>query len=791
MVAMDALIADLAGTHDATAPTYVFGGVHFVPLTRSPPKGEQVPGTSDEDGDAVESQAPCLTRFELDEDASASEGDRVALAAEDEDELEPEEEDELLASVDDVLPVFGGFSTSLMDALRDNLRLQEEEDSRLAAKNAARAKREEEEWAMEKRLREADERRLQEEEERDLAEAEAQEADEARRRRAMAEVKEGGMEEGEDLSPKSTITALEAAAAEAEAEAAEAEAEAAAAAAAAAAAEAEAEAESEADAAALAQAEAAEAAIRAEEVQLQDEDLKASSTHALRARSNAARVEAQRAQIAALVDAERGATTLGMALQEAILAVGARRTHRAEDEPKSDGELKDEMVELMRRKKEYLGQAKLKGAELAVVRKEMQAADALWLEEARLEEGRHRLVAEALKRLHQRPDQSFTFTDQSSAVDATPEMDPRLARLLGLRDGSGAPRGRVTDELDPVPVLPPPAPASQRPLSQQSAAAMVRRKESANLGSTRMMESDPVPIMPPPRPIRTPKNAAPLTPKKGASPPPKLTSSKEAGKKAASLFSGSGLASIFEAAAPSAAPTKLLTSPRLAKAATARTALVSGAVSSAVSSAVSGGESSDEAGVVAGGHVKPALKLKTSSAKLAYDKQYNLKEAGWERPSHIKWDPSTKQVLRRAKQAAKENRGGTIDLTPQGNTHRVVYGKASDAVINRVAPSRPVLDLEDGEIPLQGREWLAKQIELTAALNQGYASKNPVQDESNVTDTPAGSYVPKARKTVRANQKGKVSARQLRPTGLGVEGHVKIATGRRMKTGRRCTRVDM
>jgi hypothetical protein len=480
-----------------------------------------------------------------------------------------------------------------------------------------------------------------------------------------------------------------------------------------------------------------------------------------------------------------------MALQEAILAVGARRTHRAEDEPKSDGELKDEMVELMRRKKEYLGQAKLKGAELAVVRKEMQAADALWLEEARLEEGRHRLVAEALKRLHQRKDQSFTFTDQSSAVDATPEMDPRLARLLGLRDGSGAPRGRVTDELDPVPVLPPPAPASQRPLSQQSAAAMVRRKESANLGSTRMMESDPVPIMPPPRPIRTPKNAAPLTPKKGASPPPKLTSSKEAGKKAASLFSGSGLASIFEAAAPSAAPTKLLTSPRLAKAATARTALVSGAVSGAVSSAVSGGESSDEAGVVAGGHVKPALKLKTSSAKLAYDKQYNLKEAGWERPSHIKWDPSTKQVLRRAKQAAKENRGGTIDLTPQGNTHRVVYGKASDAVINRVAPSRPVLDLEDGEMPLQGREWLAKQIELTAALNQGYASKNPVQDESNVTDTPAGSYVPKARKTVRANQKGKVSARQLRPTGLGVEGHVKIATGRRMKTGRRCTRVDM
>ena len=780
MVAMDALIADLAGTHDATAPTYVFGGVHFVPLTRSPPKGEQVPGTSDEDGDAFESQAPCLTRFELDEDASASEGDRVALAAEDEDELEPEEEDELLASVDNALPVFGGFSTSLMDALRDNLRLQEEEDSRLAAENAARAKWEEEVWVEEKRLREAEERRLREEEERDLAEAEAQDAEEARRRRAMAEVKEVGVEEAEDLSPKSIISALEAAAAEAEAEAAEAEA----AAAAAVAAEAEAEAE------ALAQAEAAEAAIHAEEVQLQDEDLRASRAHALRAKSNAARVEAQRAQIAALVDAERGATTLGMALQEAILVVGARRTHRAEDEPKSDAELKDEMVELMRRKKEYLGQAKLKGAELAVVRKEMQAADALWLEEARLEEGRHRLVAEALKRLRQLP-------DQAAAVDATPEMDPRLARLLGLPNGSGAPRGRVAEDLDPssspVPVLPPPAPASQRPLSQQSAAAMVRRKESCNLGSTRMMESDPVPIMPPPRgvntimppprPIRSPKNAAPLTPKKGASPPPKLAPPKEAGKKGASLFSGSGLASIFEGAAPSAAPTKLLNSPRLVKAATARTALVSGAVS--------GGECSDEAGVVAGGHVKPALKLKAASAKLAYDKQYNLKEAGWERPSHIKWDPSTKQVLRRAKQAAKENRGGTIDLTPQGNTHRVVYGKASDAVINRVAPSKPVLDLEEGEMPLQGREWLAKQIELTAALSQGYASKNPVQDESNVKDTPAGSYVPKARKTVRANQKGKVSARQLRPAGLGVEGHVKITTGRRMKTGRRCTRVDM
>jgi hypothetical protein len=96
--------------------------------------------------------------------------------------------------------------------------------------------------------------------------------------------------------------------------------------------------------------------------------------------------------------------------------------------------------------------------------------------------------------------------------------------------------------------------------------------------------------------------------------------------------------------------------------------------------------------------------------------------------------------------------------------------------------------IESSQQAVVFREWLATQIELTAALNQGYASKNPVQDESNVTDTPAGSYVPKARKTVRANQKGKVSARQLRPTGLGVEGHVKIATGRRMKTGRRCTR---
>ena len=111
-------------------------------------------------------------------------------------------------------------------------------------------------------------------------------------------------------------------------------------------------------------------------------------------------------------------------------------------------------------------------------------------------------------------------------------------------------------------------------------------------------------------------------------------------------------------------------------------------------------------GVVAGGNVEPALKLKTSSAKLAYDKQYNLKEAGWERPSHIKWDPSTKQVLRRAKQAAKENRGGTIDLTPQGNTHRVVYGKASDAVINRVAPSRPVLDLDRVEVAGDARRDL-------------------------------------------------------------------------------------
>ena len=194
-------------------------------------------------------------------------------------------------------------------------------------------------------------------------------------------------------------------------------------------------------------------------------------------------------------------------------------------------------------------------------------------------------------------------------------------------------------------------------------------------------------------------------------------------------------------------------------------------------------------------HAKPSLKL--STGRLAgHDKAYKLREGGWDKPSHISFHPTTKNILRQAKRAAKRAAGASpmVDLTPQGNTHRVVYGKASEAVLHRAPPQKPVLPEDSDEAPLQGKEWLAAQMELTRQMTEAYApcAKGAVQEEAETKkDAPAGAYVPKPRRTQRAKQKPQPTNRLARPTGLGMDGHVRIATGRRMMTGRRRTRVDV
>ena len=106
-------------------------------------------------------------------------------------------------------------------------------------------------------------------------------------------------------------------------------------------------------------------------------------------------------------------------------------------------------------------------------------------------------------------------------------------------------------------------------------------------------------------------------------------------------------------------------------------------------------------------------------------------------------------------------RGGRVDLNVTGQTHRA-YADSSSAVANRAAPQAPV-DVNSMTLALTHRskdKWTADQQELTSAMMSAYGdvgargvSKGAsMQGEDAVSDEVRSEYVPKVRKTVRAQQ---------------------------------------
>ena len=107
-------------------------------------------------------------------------------------------------------------------------------------------------------------------------------------------------------------------------------------------------------------------------------------------------------------------------------------------------------------------------------------------------------------------------------------------------------------------------------------------------------------------------------------------------------------------------------------------------------------------------------------------------------------------------------RGGRVDLNVTGQTHRA-YADSSSAVANRASPEAPV-DLSTMTLALTHRSkdrWVADQQELTDMMASAYGDAGSgvrvgkgagMQGEGVVADEVRKEFVPKVRKTVRAQQ---------------------------------------